>query len=129
MSKDYIRPMPKRWWTTRPGWTAFMWREWTSLPIAIYCGVLIAMAAKSGSAESFHGFFEWLKSPFSVILHVIVLIFALVHTFTWFAAAPKALRVFHPGSDKQVPDGVVAGGHFAAWIVVSAVFTFIVVWW
>jgi fumarate reductase subunit C len=127
MSKDYIRPMPRHWWTTRPGWRTFMWREWTALPIAIYCGILIVMAAKSGSAESFHGFYEWLKSPLSIIIHVIALVFSIVHTFTWFEAAPKALRVFRGA--EQVPGELIAAGHFAAWVAVSAVFTFIVVWW
>lgn len=125
-NKDYVRPMPKKWWSTRPGWSSFMIREWTSLPIAIYCGVLIAMAASSGSAESFHGFYEWLKTPLSMVIHAVALIFAMWHTVTWFAAAPKALRVFK-GED-QVPAELVAGGHFFAWLVVSAVVTYVVIW-
>ncbi len=125
MSKDYIRPMPKRWWTTRPGWAKFMLREWTALPVAIYCGVLIAMAAAARSEASWQGFCDWLETPLSMILHVIVLAFALLHTVTWFAAAPKAIRVFR--GDEQVPEALVAGGHFAAWVVVSAGFALLVV--
>ena len=127
MSKDYIRPMPKKWWTTRPGWCSWMIREWTSLPIAIYCGILIGMAMHLDSLESFEGFYAWLKTPLSVVLHAIILIFAVWHTVTWFAAAPKALRVFK--GDEQVAPELVAGGHFAAWIAVSAVFTYVVIWW
>ncbi|MDA1193881.1 MAG: hypothetical protein O2894_01715 [Planctomycetota bacterium] len=127
MSKDYIRPMDKKWWTTRPGWSGFMWREWTALPIAIYCGVLLVMAAKLDSPESFAGFFAWLKTPTSILIHAVVLIFAVWHTVTWFAAAPKALRVFR--GESQVAPGLIAGGHFAAWVVVSAAFTWLVVGW
>ena len=125
-SKDYVRPMPKAWWQTRPGWQSFMIREFTSLPIAIYCGILIAMAASLRSPEDFHGFFQWLKTPTSMVLHAIALIYAVWHTVTWFAAAPKALRVFK--KDEQVDPSLVAGGHFAAWIAVSAAVTYVVIW-
>ena len=103
-----------------------MIREWTSLPIAIYCGVLIAMAMASRDAESFSGFYAWLNTPTSMIIHAIALIFATWHTVTWFAAAPKALRAFK--GDEQVDPALVAGAHFFAWIAVSAVFTFVVIW-
>ena len=119
MSKDYIRPMPKSWWLTRPSWRWFMLREWTALFVAAYAVFLIFLVCAAKNTQSFAAFYEGLSSPWSILFHILVLLMATYHTYTWFAAAPKALRVYR--GEERVPEVVVAGGHFAAWIVVSIV--------
>ena len=125
MSKDYVRPMPKNWWMTRRTWRWFMLREWTALPVAAYAIFLVFMAASAKDAESFAAFYEeTMKSPWSILFHLIVLAMATYHTITWFAAAPKALRVYK--GEERVPEELIAGAHFAAWIGASIVIAIIV---
>ena len=124
MSKDYIRPMPKSWWLTRKTWRLFMLREWTALFVAAYAVFLIFMVCAAKDAKSWAGFIDGLSSPWSILFHIAVLLMAGYHTYTWFAAAPKALRVYR--GEERVPEHLVAGGHFAGWIVVSIVILWIV---
>ncbi len=124
MSKDYIRPMSKTWYMERSYWRRFMVRELTSAFVAIYCVFLLYAAYQAKSADSFSVFFEYLKKPASLIWHFVVFLMVTWHTITWFAAAPKALRVYK-GEDR-VPEPIVAGAHFAAWLVVSLVVAWLV---
>lgn len=124
MSKDYVRPISKTWYMERPTWRRFMVRELTSAFVAAYALFLLYAAYQAKSEASFSAFYECLKSPWSLVFHIPVFLMALYHTITWFAAAPKALRVYK-GEDR-VPEHIIAGAHFVGWIVVSAVVAWIV---
>jgi fumarate reductase subunit C len=124
MAKDYIRPMSKHWWMERKGWRWFMLREWTCVFVAAYALFLLWMAARAGSDGCFACAFDCMRSPWSLVFHVPVLVMVTFHTVTWFAAAPKALRIYR--GEERVPPKIVAGAHFAAWIVVSIIVAWIV---
>ena len=62
-------------------------------------------------------FLECLKSPASVVFHVVALGFALYHSTTWFNLTPKALPL--QIGEAFVPEAAIAGAHFAAWAVLS----------
>jgi fumarate reductase subunit C len=62
-------------------------------------------------------FLEALKSPANIAFQVVALGFALYHSVTWFNLTPKALPL--QLGEEFVPDGVIAGAHFAGWAVVS----------
>jgi fumarate reductase subunit C len=66
-----------------------------------------------------------LGSPLSVVLHLIALIFACYHSITFFNLTPRVLVVFR--GDEKVPEQVIAGVHYAAWLVVSVVLI-VLVW-
>ncbi len=124
MSKDYIRPMPKTWWLQRKGWRWFIVRELTSVFVAAYALFLLCMAMQAGTKEDFSVFWDSLQTTGSILFHVAVFLMVTFHTITWFAAAPKALRIYR--GEERVPEAIVAGGHFAAWIVVSIVVAWLV---
>jgi fumarate reductase subunit C len=122
MAKPWVRPLPKTWWLSRPTWRRFMLREWTSAFVAAYAVFLLVLVSRAdGPADGpgWTAFVDALSHPCALVFHALVLAMACVHTVTWFAAAPKALRVFR-GEDR-VPEALVAGAHFAAWAVVSLV--------
>ena len=73
-------------------------------------------------ADAYGDFMAALKSPISVALHLITLIFVLYHTITWFNLTPKILVLYR--GEERIPQGLVAGTFYAGWVVVSA----IVVW-
>ena len=118
-TKEYIRPMPATWWLKRPAYLKFMVRELSSVFIAGYCVFLLVVLyrAKPAGAVSFRAFYESLSHPISIGLHLVALFFALFHTITFFNLTPRALVVRR--GEERVPDLVIAGVHYAAWVLVS----------
>jgi fumarate reductase subunit C len=117
-SKEYIRPITAGWWFTHPSRAKFMVRELSSFFIAGYCIFLIVLMYRAEHAD-FDAFYESLRSPASVVLHLIALFFALFHSITFFNLTPRVLIVRR--GEERVPDAAIAGAHFAAWGVVSVI--------
>jgi fumarate reductase subunit C len=59
-----------------------------------------------------------MRSPAFLVLNTIALALVLFHSVTWFNLAPKAI-VLRPGG-RRVPDALIAGANYAAWLVLSA---------
>jgi fumarate reductase subunit C len=119
--KELVRPMPLDWWLRKPAYTWFMIRDVTSVFIAGYCVFLLVVLHRAGQGESaFRQFYEeTLRSPLSLVLHLVALVFAVYHSVTFFNLTPRVLVLFR--GDEKVPDGVIAGAHHALWAVVSLI--------
>jgi succinate dehydrogenase subunit C len=123
--KEYIRPISPTWWLARPAYTWFMVRELTSAFIAGYAVFLLILMARARDPAAFSSLIEGLKSPLSIILHLIVLAFALYHTITFFNLAPRVLVVQR--GEERVPDAMISGANYLAWVIVSVVLFIIAV--
>ncbi|MBI2753315.1 MAG: fumarate reductase subunit C [Betaproteobacteria bacterium] len=122
MSRNpYVREIPKfRWFFRQPRYLRYMAREFSCLFIGAWT-VLLVIGLKSlseGPAE-FEAFLESLRSPASIVFHVLALGFAVYHSITWFNLTPKALPV--QMGEGFVPDSVISGAHFAGWGLLSVV--------
>ncbi len=117
--KWYRKRMPIFWWMQKWAYTKFILRELTSLAVAFYAVVLLLqIRALAHGPEAYANFLNWLKTPLSIVLHGVALLFVLFHSITWFNLAPKAL-VFRLGK-KRIPGALIAGSNYAAWVVFSA---------
>ena len=126
-SKELIRPIPATWWLQRPAYLRFMIREVASIFIAGYCLFLMVVLYRAAQSQgAFRALFESLRSPLSVILHLIALGFAVFHSVTFFNATPRILVVFR--GEEKVPERVIAGAHYVLWAVVSLVLILLAVW-
>jgi fumarate reductase subunit C len=106
------------WWLERWSSLKFILRELSSVCVAWFAVVLmLLLRALRGGPGAYQGFLEWLQSPALVVINVISLAFVVFHAVTWFNLAPKALVVRLGG--KRVPGWMIAGGNYAAWLVVS----------
>jgi fumarate reductase subunit C len=102
-----------------------MIRELTSVFVAGYCIFLLVLVYKlTQGVDEYGNFMDALKSPISVALHLITLVFVLYHTITWFNLTPKIL-VFYRGEDR-IPQGLVAGTFYVGWVVVSVIVAWLV---
>lgn len=111
--------MPIFWWVRRWQHGRFILRELTSLFVAGYALVyLLELRAVGMGPEDYAQFLELLRSPLSIILHGVGLVFVLYHSITWFNLSPKALALRLRGV--RVPDKMIAGVNFLAWISISA---------
>ena len=127
-SSDYSMHHPKWlrvrkpifWWVQRWVYVCFIARELTSVAVA-YCAVwllLVYQALQSGP-EAYAALMSRLSHPAMIALHVFALLAVLYHSITWFNLSPKAL-VFRFGR-WRVPDLMIAGGNYAAWLFISGV--------
>ena len=121
----YRRPVSNTWWLKRKSYILFMIRELTSVFVAGYCIFLLVLVYKLTQGSGAYGnFMAALKSPISVVLHLITLVFVLYHTITWFNLTPKIL-VLYKGEDR-IPQVLIAGMFYAGWVVVSIIVAWLV---
>ncbi len=112
--------MPATWWLKKPAYTWFMIRDVTSVFIAGYCIFLMVLMYKAGKApDAFAEFYTAIKSPLSVVLQLIALVFAVYHSITFFNLTPRVMVVFR--GEEKLPESLIAGVHYVAWGVVSLV--------
>ncbi len=117
--RPYRRKLPRSWWLRQGRYTNYMVREMTCVFIAAYTVlVLIGLYRLSQGPAAYDAFLEALQSPLGIAFHVAVLVFALIHTVTWFGLAPKAMPLRL--GEQAVPAGAIVVAHYAVWIVVSA---------
>jgi fumarate reductase subunit C len=97
----------------------FILRELSSLAVASFVALtLLLLRALSQGPKSYAEFQEELKTPWLIVLNGISLFFVLFHTITWFNLAPRAMVVRVRG--QRVPDWLIAGSNYVAWLVISA---------
>jgi fumarate reductase subunit C len=64
-----------------------------------------------------------LKTPRLLAFNIVAFLFVLYHTITWFNLTPTAMVVRLRG--KRVPDSIVAGSNYLAWLIVSVIVAWI----
>jgi fumarate reductase subunit C len=106
------------WWLWRWTYLKFILREISSVAVAYFVVLLLLqLRALSHGPETYAAFQAWLKAPHIIALNSVSLLFVLFHTITWFNLAPRAMVVRVRG--KRVPDLLIAGSNYVAWLVVS----------
>jgi fumarate reductase subunit C len=116
-------PVSVWWWLRKRSYALFVLRETSSVFVALFAGVtLLQLRAVSAGPEAHARFAEWLRTPGVLVLHAVVLGFVLLHAFTWFHLAPKAMAVRLRG--KRVPDAAIVAGNYAGFLVASALVAF-----
>lgn len=124
MTKELTRPMPRTWWLRKAPYFQFMIRELTSVAVFAYTLLLIWVLWTAADAGSFSAFYDFLRSPLSVWLHVVVLLLALYHTGTWIALTPKVMVLWR--DDEQVEPDFIAGVTSILFLLVSGVLVWLV---
>jgi succinate dehydrogenase subunit C len=115
----YPRQHSKTWFVKRWPYRIFVLRELSAVFLAAYTVILLVLVHKVHDGErAVQGFEKTLKSPGMLALNCVILLFALLHTVTWFQAVPKALPL-RRGEAKVSPQ-LLIGGHFVAMLALSA---------
>ena len=123
--KLYHRPMSFWWWLERRAYFKFIVRELTCLFVGAFAVLtLLQIRAIGDGPEAYAAFAAMLASPAYVVLGAVAFALVLYHALTWFALVPTTI-VLRMG-EQRVPSSLIAGAHYAGWLVVSAVVAFIV---
>ena len=116
--KPYVRAMTFRWIFRHPRYVRYMARELSCLFIGAWTLLMVwGLKQLAEGPAAWAAFLECLKSPASIVFHVLALGFAAYHSITWFNLTPKALPL--QLGEEFVPDAVISGAHFGAWAALS----------
>jgi len=116
--KPYVREETFRWIFRHPRYLRYMAREFSCLFIGAWTlMIVVGLKRLAEGPAAWEAFLAALRSPASIVFHVVALGFAAYHSITWFNLTPKALPL--QIGEEFVPDGVIAGAHYAAWAALS----------
>ena len=117
----WYRPRISVWWWLKKGsYAAFMLRELTSVSVAFFAVVFLwQVRAVVEGPEAYARVMARLQTPLFLALDVFAFLLILFHMVTWFSLAPATMAVRVRG--QRVPDWVLAGSHYVAWVLLSAV--------
>ncbi len=117
--KPYYERPSSTWWLKRWPYTFFMLREISSVFIAGYGVLLVVLAMQVyGGSSHLADYVNFLDSPLMFVVHAIVLVFALLHTITFFNLTPKAVVVRI--GERKLSTLMLVAPIYTAWLVVSA---------
>lgn len=119
----YHQPVPRFWWARRRSYLLFMLRELSCVAVAWSVVYLLAGVATAAGGD-YQAFLDFSRHPAVIVVNIVALAFLLLHAVTWFSLAPRAMVIRLRG--RRVPSGAVLAGHYAAWLVVSAVIAWVV---
>ncbi|ACX89669.1 fumarate reductase subunit C [Pectobacterium parmentieri WPP163] len=107
--KAYVRGMSPTWWQKLGFYRFYMLREGTAVPavwfsIVLMCGVF---ALKNGP-EGWANFVSFLQNPLVLLINIVALLAAALHTKTWFELAPKA-SIIVIKDEKMGPEPIIKG--------------------
>ena len=120
----YRRRVSVWWWLRKWSYAGFVLRELTSVFVAFFAAVYLwQLWAVAQGPEAYAEFLARLATPLFLALDTVAFLFVLFHTITWLNLTPKAMVVRWRGA--RVPDAVIIGLNYAAWLVISAVIAFV----
>lgn len=119
--RPYVRPM-QGWWRRDPFFMRYMVREATALAVLAYAVVLAVGVVRLAQGEAaWNGWLEALRSPVSLLLHLVLLVSMVVHARSWFEIMPKTMPILFVG-DRRLAGTTITRAGWAA----SAVATIVV---
>ena len=117
-SRLYYRKMPATWWLRKKSYFLFMLRELSSVFIALFLVVyLVQIYQLTKGPDAYIAFTQKLSSPGWILFHVVVLLFAVYHSVTWFQSSAVVLPLRL--GDHLVSRQTVTALHIVAWAVIS----------
>ncbi|MEN4930083.1 fumarate reductase subunit FrdC [Erwinia billingiae] len=118
--KPFLRPMTANWWQKSGYYRFYMLREATALPALWFSlEMIFGLFALKNGEQSWQAFVAVLQHPLMLLINIVALAAALLHSKTWFELAPKA-QVIVLGGKKMSPAPVIKG-LWLAMVVVSLI--------
>lgn len=118
MARPYPRERSNAWFLERWPYRVFVLRELSALFLALYMGVLLVLAARVHEGSSaFRDYVDALQSPLYLAFHAVALLFALLHSVTWFQAVPKGLPLRR--GEQRVAPALLIGANYVAMLALT----------
>jgi len=125
--RPYLRSM-RFWWRRDPFFMRYMLREATALGVAAYAIVLTTgVACLAHGEQAWNAWLAALRTPWSLLLHLALLLSMFVHAMSWFEIMPKTMPMIFIGGQRLAASTITRAG-WAATLVASAAL-FAAAWW
>jgi fumarate reductase subunit C len=116
----YVRPM-QGWWRRDPFFVRYMIREVTALAVLAYAIVLVVGVVRLAQGEAaWNGWLAALRSPGSILLHLVLLLSFAVHAKSWFDIMPKTMPMMFVGG-RRVEGSTITRIGWTVTVLVSIV--------
>jgi len=124
--RPYVRSMDG-WWKKNPYFIEYMIHEGTALFVAAYALVLLVGLVRLSQGEvAWNSWLEALKSPVSLVFHLLILVMVAYHSYTWFKIMPRTLPPIMVGGKRLSDSAITATGLIA--VVVACLALLGIVW-
>ena len=124
--RPYVRSMDG-WWKKNPYFIEYMIHEGTALFVAAYALVLLVGLVRLSQGEvAWNGWLEALKSPVSLVFHLLILVMVAYHSYTWFKIMPRTLPLIMLAGKRLSDSAITATGLVA--VVVACLALLGIVW-
>ena len=126
--RPYVRPM-QGWWRRDPFFMRYMVREATALAVLAYAIVLTVGVVRLAQGEAaWNGWLAALRTPASLLLHVVLLVAMVVHAKSWFEIMPKTMPMIFVGGTRLDARTITLAG-WTATLLASAALLALAWWW
>ena len=126
--RPYVRTM-QGWWRRDPFFVRYMVREVTAVAVAVYALILMCGVVCLAQGEAaWNAWLAAMRTPWSLLLHGVLLYAMFVHAKSWFEIMPKTMPMMFV-SGKRVPASTITRAGWAATALVSAVVLGLACWW
>jgi fumarate reductase subunit C len=117
------------WWRRDPFFVRYMVREATAVAVAVYVIVLtVGVVCLAQGEAAWNGWLQALRSPWSLLLHAVMLAAMVVHATSWFEIMPKTMPPIVVGGRRLAAATITRAGLAAA--VVASIALFVLArWW
>jgi fumarate reductase subunit C len=117
----YVRPM-QGWWRRDPFFVRYMVREVTALAVLVYAIVLTVGVVRLAQGEvAWNGWLAALRTPASLLLHLVLLVAFFVHAKSWFEIMPKTMPMIFVGGGRRLGASTITRSGWAATLIASIV--------
>jgi fumarate reductase subunit C len=118
--RPYVRPMPG-WWKKNPFFVWYMVREATAVAVWIYALILTVGVVRLGQGElAWHGWLQSMQTIPSLVLHLLLLISMVVHTYSWFEIMPKTMAPLVVQGERVSAERIQRSGWSVAFVAFVA---------
>jgi fumarate reductase subunit C len=99
------------WWRRNPYFVRYMVREATAVAVGVYAIVLTVGVVRLAQGEAaWNGWLQALRSPWSLLLHVVLLVAMIVHARSWFEIMPKTMPMIVVGGRRLAAQTITRVG-------------------
>jgi len=117
------------WWRRDPFFMRYMLRETTALAVLVYALVLTVGIVRLGQGEAaWDGWLAALRTPWALLLHLVLLAAMAVHAYSWFVIMPKTMPMLFVGG-RRVAAVVITRAGWAAAVLASLALYALARWW
>jgi fumarate reductase subunit C len=125
--RPYVRSM-RGWWRRDPFFVRYMLREATAVAVLVYAVILTVGVVRLAEGEAeWNGWLGALHSPWSVLMHLVLLVAMVFHAISWFEIMPKTLPAIFIGGRRLSAATITRSGWTAT--VLASIALLALAWW